>query len=258
MLTWAVRFFHRRAPAESEEAVSAIADIINRPCFASCTRLSWCRGDRFGGHITKAPEVVRKYLLDPQNEAIRLDNGRTNALAASMEIGTNDIRRTGLPLQAFIIVPLTDDTSSLEEAACDLAGTLRASVGAMSVWPDYDWASRFVHTSSLTEEQARSIGFSARRHREWRILARSQVQIDTEIPGPEWGLFLGPGHLAMLPAATLRTSGVFAEVRDLGEERTFLRMTEQPRDALVPDFEARLDRARGVLEPILADLGRLD
>lgn len=264
MLTWVVRFNHWWAPITSNETVLDIAEIVHRECFSACSRLAYDRRGTFGrpgrtgGHREKSPGIMREYLLDPQNESVQLDNGRSGPLTATMRFATGAVKREGIPYYSFVVVPWTDDEPARDEAACDLARVLRASIGAMSVWSNYNHAERFAFSQGLMEERARELGLSERRHKEWRLLARDQVQVDTEISGPEWGLFLSAGHLAKVPLATLRASGAFAEVRELEGTRAFLRLTDDPHDALAPGYEARLDRARDALRPILADLSRLD
>lgn len=263
MLTWVVRFDHWRPPSESEETVARIAEIVQEPCFSACVRVAYDRRDspgrrgRSGGYRKKEAAVVREYLLDAQNESIHLDNGRQGELTATMRFATGAVQREGIPFYSYVAVPWTDDEAARETAACDLARILPAAVGAMTVGRDYKHAERFGFSEGLMEHRARELGLSEQRHREWRGWASSLLARDTEIAGPEWGLFLGPGHLAKLPIAALRATNAFAEVRDLGESRAFLRLTDDPRDALAPDYEAHLDKAREALRPILADLTQL-
>ena len=258
MLTWVARFDHWWIPSDSEETAAQIAEILCRPCFRDCTRVNWGRRERWSGYEKKTPALIRDYIFDKQNDLVRLDSGRKGELNAGVNIDTGVIRIGGIAPTSRVAVPCPSDTADLEKAACDLALALRTALGAVTVWPNYNWAEKFAYGSSLTPEQAREMGLSELRHKEWRLQGRDQVQVDTEISGPEWGLFLGPGHLQKLPIAALRASGAFAEVRELGDNRAFLRLTDDPRDALAPDFEARLDRARVALAPILADLSRLD
>lgn len=259
MLTWVARFDHSWAPVESEETAAAIADIVQRECFSACSRVSYARSGSFGrpgrngGYKKKNAAIVREYILDARNESVHLDNGRQGELTASMRFATGAVRREGIPLFSYLAMPLSDDVTALEEAACDLAGALRVHVGAIAVFPVYRWAEKFGYSSDLMDDRAREMGLSERRHQEWNAWSNHRLARQSEIAGPEWGLFLSSGHLAKLPASVIRASGAFAEVRELEGDRAFLRLTDDPRDALAPDYEARLDKARDALRPILAD-----
>jgi hypothetical protein len=61
----------------------------------------------------------------------------------------------------------------------------------------------------------------------------------------------GPRAARSTPSA-LEASGVFHEVRRLSDDLVFLQLTDDPADALRPDFDTLLDPVRRVLAPILS------
>ncbi len=147
-----------------------------------------------------------------------------------------------------------EHTRARVDAFCELAVTVRAIAGCVSVEMDHGMAQRLAigRAAVILERDLQQPGMTVRRLCERRTYNKSNL--DRQVPGPEWGLFLGPGHLAVISADVLEASGVFHLVRRLGEELVFLQLTDDPADALRPDYDQLLDPVRRVLAPLLAPL----
>ena len=91
-----------------------------------------------------------------------------------------------------------------------------------------------------------------RRAQEREAHARYFERRETQIAGPEWGLFLGPGHLARVTP----DPAVFPVIRDVGRGKLCL-LSDNPEDALTAAFDVRLDAARQALAPILMDVSEV-
>jgi hypothetical protein len=86
-----------------------------------------------------------------------------------------------------------------------------------------------------------------RRAQERRAHSGYDRRIEAQIAGPEWGILLGPGHLALLAPTA------FPVIRDAGAGKLAL-LSEAPEDALAHPFERWLDAARRALAPLLMDV----
>ena len=71
---------------------------------------------------------------------------------------------------------------------------------------------------------------------------------------PEWGLFLGPGHVRRPEAAALaERAGVMERALDAAGERVFLQMTGDVRDVRDEAIEPAYGRYREALGSLLMD-----
>ena len=234
--------------------VKAIAEILARPCFAPLARASYRRKDRWSGHQKASLDVMASYLADPDNHDLGLDNGRSGDLSASATITTGVLQRTWMPgpalLLSHVLVPheaaLTADRIN---AACELFDALEAVSGAITVEPDYDLAQRF----ALGGNPKPRVGLSDQHRKERKAHALHDGDLPARLSGPEWGLFLGPGHLAAISRRGVEASGVFAIAKPVRDRALFVGVTNDPGDALLDRFESKLDRVREVLAPVLID-----
>lgn len=251
--TLAIQIEHAVRPARWR--AKAIAEILARPCFAPLSRASYRRKDRWSGHKNASADVMESYLADPENHDLGLDNGRSGQLIVSATITTGVLQRTWTPgpplLLSHILVPhdaaLTADRMS---ATCELFEALEGASGAITVEPDHDLAQRF----ALGGNPKARAGLSEIHRKERKAHSLHDGDLPSRLSGPEWGLFLGPGHLATLSREKIEGSGAFATVRPVGTHALFITMTNDPADALGDGFEAMLDHARRVLAPLLMDV----
>lgn len=250
--TLAIQIEHAVRP--TSWSAKTIAEILARPCFAPLARASYRRKDRWSGHQKASSEVMASYLADPENHDLGLDNGRSGDLSATATITTGVLQRTWTPgpalLLSHVLVPhdatLTADRIT---AACDLFAALAGASGAITVEPDYDLAQRF----ALGGNPKARAGLSERHRKERKAHGLHDGDLATRISGPEWGLFLGPGHLAAMPRQRFESSGLFAIVRPIGDHALFVGVTNDPMDALSDGFESKLDRVRELIAPMLID-----
>jgi hypothetical protein len=156
-------------------------------------------------------------------------------------------------------VSLPGDPSQMSariDAFCALAIQLRPLVGCVSMEPDLSMANTLeIGCSPPPLAEALTMpGFTERRVRERTAYSNYELPLERELWGPEWGLFLGRGHLALVPIQRIERSGVFTRVQQLGEDLVYIQLTDDPMDTLRDDYDVMLDRARDVLAPILTDL----
>jgi hypothetical protein len=263
--TLMLRLEHAFIPGRDDAAAAAVAEIVTRPCFAALRRvaLETARG-RTMHHSRTTTERVKALMQDPRCDIVDMDSGREQELSASARLETGLLRSKDYwdvypgPLEPHILVPYEPEHAQARIGAfCELAVVLRAIAGFVSVEMDHPMAHKVAIglAKSSLERGLQQPGMTWRRIRERRTY--SQKTLDREIPAPEWGLFLGRGHLASVSADVLEASGVFHQVRRLSDDLVFLQLTADPSDALRPDFDALLDPVRRVLAPVLSQ-PRLD
>jgi hypothetical protein len=255
-----LRLEHALVTGRDATVVSALAEIMMRPCFAPLQRMAFeTRRGRRMRHTTPSAEVIRAYLSDPQCDFVDMDAGRRREPNASARLPTGLVREHDYwvawpaPLTLEVIVPHDPGLARARiDAFCDLAMAVQAIAGCVSMENGFRLARRVGFGSSFHPAKLvnRQPGMTMRRLRERRSFDMSKL--DREVPAPEWGLFLSRGHLAVVPASALEASGVFHQVRRLGEDLVFLQLTADPADALRPDYDALLDPVRQVLAPILS------
>lgn len=250
--TLAIQIEHAVRPASWRAKV--LAEILARPCFAPLSRASYRRKDRWSGYRKASADVMESYLADPENHDLGLDSGRTGDLTASATITTGVLQRTWTPgppvLLSHVLMP-HDAALAADRmiAACELFEALEGVAGAITVEPDHDLAQRF----ALGGNPKARAGLSERHRKERKVHSLHDGDLPTRLSGPEWGLFLGPGHLATISREEIESSGAFATVRPVGDRALLVTVTSDPADALGDGFESMLDHARMVLAPVLID-----
>jgi hypothetical protein len=191
--------------------------------------------------------------MDHEVHYVAMDNGSAGEKSAGARFPTGEHNRTWNVAQAsfkaYVILP--HDPQLLDaRIAClkDLASALSVRFGAIAFEPTYEYAHAFVLAHGSP-----SAPLSDRRRAERRAHGLYADQVRSNIPGPEWGLFLTEEHLERVSLTTLKR--VFARVEPVREGLVYLQLTATPDD--LPDraaFDAALDNARSALQPILMDL----
>ena len=241
---------HRVAPGEEPRRATAIAELLERPCFASLTRVAAQSRAGDPQHRPKQRAATAESLRDPAAEAVALDCGRQGARIATARICTGPLDAAGVArpfLTSTIAIPAAPaHTRALLDAFVELATLLQAVAGYVAVEPDHDRAHRAALAQAPSREDVRNY---YRRAQERRAHCLYDRAIDTRIAGPEWGVLFGPGHLEI----SAPDPSAFAVIRDAGAAKLAL-LTEDPADALAHPFERRLDAARRALAPLLMDV----
>jgi hypothetical protein len=258
--TLVLRLAHALVPARDTAVVSTMAEIMTRPCFAPLERVSLeTRGGRNMHHTRPSAEVIQKHLCDPRCDVVDMDSGRQGDLIAAARLPTGLLLEPDYwvafpaPLEPQIIVPHDPGLARERiDAFCDLAAIVHAIAGCVSMENGFGHAHRVGIGRSTQPAKLMNTQPSLTLRRLAERKRYSKRKLDREVPAPEWGLFLGRRHLEVVPADEIEASGVFHQVRRLSDELVFLQLTEDPADALRPDYDALLDPVRRVLAPILS------
>jgi hypothetical protein len=257
--TLALRLEHAFIPGRDAGASAAVAEILTRPCFAELRRVALeTNKGRVMRHSATSRERVQALMQDPKCDMVNMDSGRHGELVADARIETGLLRDADYwdsfpaPLMSTVTAPHEASLMGARlEAFCELAVVLRAMAGCLSLEMNFRMACRLVNGNTPTPRKGlRQPGMTLRRLQERR--SYTQKISGRQIPSPEWGLFLGRGHLDQVSADALAATGAFHRVRVLGDDLVFLQLTADPADALRPDFDAMLDPVRRVLAPVLS------
>jgi hypothetical protein len=258
--TLVLRLEHAVVPGRNATVAGAMAEIMTRPCFAPLERVALeTHTGRSMCHTRPSAEVIQEYLRDPRCDVVAMDSGRQGDLTAEARLPTGLLLRPSswaaypAPMVIDVIVPHEPGLAMARmDAFCELARVVRAAAGCVSMERGYRLARRVGIGNSTMPAKLVNMqpGLTPRRLAERR--AYDLRKLDREIPAPEWGLFLSRGHLEKVPASALEQSGVFHQVRRLSDELAFLQLTDDPADALRPDYDALLDPVRRVLAPVLS------
>ncbi|HEY4244432.1 MAG TPA: hypothetical protein VGM88_31680 [Kofleriaceae bacterium] len=250
MTTLAFHIDHRVAPGHDAALATTLGEILSRPCFGALSRVGVNVKDRNKGHREISAKSIAECLLAPDSEAAVLDSGRPGALIASARIWTGrHIETYDDPkpwLASYVVIPLDAARwPALEDAFVDLTTALSAVAGYVAVERDYGHA----HSAALSEAPAQGeVRDFPRRAQERKGHYWYDKKIDAQIGGPDWGLILGPGHLARVAP----DPAVFVHVRDAGAAKLVF-LSRDPGDAVSEAFDSRLEAARKALAPILMD-----
>jgi hypothetical protein len=258
--TLVLRLTHAQVPARDATVASAMAAIMTRPCFAPLERMSLeTRTGRRLRYTSPSADAIRAYLCDPQCDFVDMDSGRHGELVATARLPTGRFLRPSswaaypAPMEPLIIVPHDPSLVGARiNAFCDLATAVHACAGCVSMENGFGIAHRLALGGSTHPEKLLAMQPSLTPRRLAERRRYDMRKLDREIPSPEWGLYLSRGHLDVVPADELEASGVFHRVRRLGDDLVFLQLTEDPADALRPDYDDLLDPVRRVLAPILS------
>ncbi len=258
--TLLLRLEHVLVPARDATVSSAMAEIMTRPCFAPLTRVALeTRQGRSMRHTKPSAEAIHMYLCDPKCDVVDMDSGRQGELSAAARLPTGLFLTPAswaaypAPMELQIIVPHDPGLARARiDAFCDLAVAVQGVAGCVSVENDFRLAQRVGFGTSTKPDKLVHLqpGLTLRRLAERR--SYDMRKLDREVPAPEWGLFLSRGHLELVSVDELEASGVFHQVRRLGDDLVFLQLTGDPADALRPDYDVLLEPVRRVLAPILA------
>ncbi len=258
--TLLLRLEHALVPARDATVVSAMAEIMTRPCFAPLKRVALqTRRGRSMRHTRPSVEAIQTYLCDPQCDVVEMDSGRQGELSAAALLPTGLVIEPDYwvaypaPLSLHVTVPHDPGLARARiDAFCDLALAVQAVGGCVSVENSFRLAQRVCFGRSVKPPELVNMqpGLTLRRLAERRSF--DMRTLDREVPAPEWGLFLSRKHLDVVSANELEASGVFHQVRRLGDDLVFLQLTADLADALRPDYDDLLDPVRRVLAPVLS------
>lgn len=253
MTTLAVHYDYACRLIDDAERRRRVAEVLCGPAFCELDRVSADRGARWFDHAPKSVEAIASILADHRNMAVSLDTGRGREIVASAQIksGTRETNLGALPHDGYLAFPMPADVEATISALLALADALDIGAGFIAAEPTYNAGQNVALGGAKPRPRP---GLSTRqaierRGRDWHI-----KQIHAELAGPEWGTFLGAGHLTRLDVDQVRASGAFARVELVSPRLAYLQVTAEPTDDLRDDFEARLGAARVALAPILMDL----
>jgi hypothetical protein len=228
--------------AQAPDTASRVAEILNRPCFAVLDRIVGASGE-----LPKSAVAITEILLD-LDATLRLTGTYEETVIArcDIEYGPNGRRFAVLVLP---YVPRWLDSALV--AIVELAHVLRAVSGAIATEPDYIHGVNYAFGALVAGpiDSSPRPGLS-----ELRLRERSRGSNATEIGGPEWGMFLGAGHIARVSFSALRDSNAFSRVIAVAPDLIFIQLTADPLDDFTDAFETNLERAAEVLAPVLMDL----
>ena len=253
MTTIALRIDHR-AWLDRPEVATTISRALDHPAFQDLRRVAYNTGVRETRHQPRTAASVKEILLSKDCDSVILDPGRKAGLNASGAIFTGrhilhwDADKR--VITSYVVVPY-DAASPLAiaEGFSLLAAALDAFGGYLCVEPDYARARSAAGGNQPRRHEVRDY---PRRARERKAHPRYAEWQETQIAGPEWGLFLGPGHLARVTP----DPAVFPIIRDVGRGKLCL-LSDNPEDALTEAFDARLEAARRALAPVLMDVSEV-
>ncbi len=210
-------------------------------------------------HTKPSTEAIQTYLCDPQCDVVEMDSGRQGELSASARLATGLVIEPDswvaypAPLSLQVIVPHDPGLAWARiDAFCDLALAVQVVAGCVSVENSHRLAERVTFGRSTQPAKLMDMQPSLTLRRLAERRSFDKRKLDREVPSPEWGLFLSRRHLDVVSANDLEASGVFHQVRRLGDDLVFLQLTADPADALRPDYDALLDPVRRVLAPLLS------
>lgn len=258
----ALRIDHAFAPAEDADACQAIADLLTRDCLRPLAHLALetVQGKR-QRHAGLSAATVVEFLREPSCDALHADSGRQQTLTAMARIVTGRNRALFsayvAPQVSGLLLPHDPDLLTARlDAFRELAVVLRAVAGCVSLEWDFDLAVAVMggHSPPPLERMLHYPGMSESRAREREAYQLAFETLDSQLPGPEWGIFLSAEHLRRLSADEMEHGGAFTAVSPLTDDLVYLQLTDDPSDALRHDYDYRLDSARAVLAPIFMDV----
>lgn len=256
--TIAARFRFPTFLVDDPSAARRVAEVLARPCLARLERVAAKKGDQLVMRTNATASGIAAHLAEHAFEGVVLENAGEGVVVASAEFPNGQHARSWpaspVGCYGYVAVPfVATDTNDVVRAACDLAIALDARSGAITVEPDYHSAQRWALESPRPKERT---GLSARRIQERRAHRRFEDDLATRVAGPEWGLFLGPGHLQHLDRRAIAAAA--ARVEEVSSSLLYVQASFDPLDDFTDAFDATLDALRGALAPVLMDLSRLD
>lgn len=251
---------HKFSGQGDEGATRRLSKLLTQPALAALKRVWYRVKDKEKAHESATQAQVFEYLRLPDAHAVGLDSGRGGDLvaAASFEIATPHTPDPDVvaPLLSWLVVPYDpEQRDALLNAFVGIAEVLRSVWGMTSVEANFDVAQLAALAKGPPRDQRAAYPLlTDDRIRYRRSPWYFDKKIDRAIGGPEWGTFLGPGHLETISAEKLRRSGAFFEVRELATGGAFLRLSEDPIDAQDDGILGLVTKGRAALEPIVLDV----
>lgn len=238
---------------------SSVAEILSRPCFGVLDRLCGRVNGKRTHHSEPSVQGIIGHLTSSFVDGAYLDakDGRETVALCEVENGARirEMMPPSIRYAVMLAIPFVEaEVSEVVTAACDLATCLQAGTGYVALEPRFGWA----HDIALGRSRPRDRpGVSFQRFQERCSRSSYDDRLVTELGGIEWGTFLGRGHLAQIDMESVRASGVFARIEQLGPELVYVQVTEHAADDLTDELEERLVEARRVLAPVLMRVAQL-
>jgi hypothetical protein len=236
-----------------------LASLLAAPCFHALTRVATRKGERHSKHQAKSRDALLAALSSNDAEACVLDSGRSGDMVA---LGNVDLALpytpdadVAAPMQLFAIVPYDEgQAGAAVDVFCELASTVSAVYGVVSVEPSLDIAHNFVLAGRFNDEQLAAYPLLTESRRRYRRASWfHNTKINVGIGGPEWGTFLGPKHVEQLALDDVKATGAFHEVRPLGYGGWFLQLTPNASDSQASNINDRIDAGCDALATIVLD-----
>lgn len=256
---WFCVLYHARSLRDDEDRARRAADLLNVPAMRAFRRIAVTIKSRETEHQPNSPEQLAKHLRHPEARGVWLDSGRSGDLDAlgiiTMALDFKPDVDIPAQMYSYLVLPyVAHDREAVLDVFCSFAELLEGAYGAASVEPSFQTA----HNAALAarpsaDDTPTYTVMTPDRVRYRKAPAYLFNEIHHGIGGPEWGTFLGPGHLARLPPATL-ASNAFHSVRPLAHGGAFVRLSEDPLDAQSDAILALVANARAALEPIVLDV----
>lgn len=256
---WALSLSHARSLRDDDDRARRAARLLNVPAMRAFRRVATSKNGRETEHGRNSPEVLLNHLMRPGAHGVWLDSGRSGELDSHgwIQIGLGYVPDADMlaPMSSYFTLPyVAEELEAVLDVFCELAEIFDAAYGATSVEPSFQSGQ---NAAMLTRPTAADLPtytvMTPDRIRYRRFPAYLANQVHHSIGGPDWGTFLGPGHLAGLPPETLKSSA-FHSVRPLAHGGAFLRLSEDPLDAHTDAILGLVARARAALAPIVVDV----
>ena len=253
---WALSLCHARWVRDDDDRARRAASLFNRPVMRAFRRAASSMNGRETGYGRNSPELLLKQLQRPGAHGVLLDSGRSGEIAANgwlqLGLGYEPDADMLAPMSSYFTFPyVADEREAVLDVFCELAETLEAAYGAASVEPSFNSGQNAAMiTRPAAEDLPTYTVMTPDRIRYRRTPGFLANQIHRGIGGPDWGTFLGPGHLARLPPDTLKSSA-FYQVRPLAHGGAFIRLSDDPLVAHTDAILGLVDRARAALDPIV-------
>lgn len=253
---WFCSLYHARSLRDHDDLAHRAASLLNVPAMRAFRRVAVSKNGRETEHVRNSPELLLKHLQSPAAHAVWLDSGRSGELEShgwiTIGLGYKPDADIVATMTSYFALPyVADEREAVLDVFCGLAEIFEAAYGAAAVEPSFNTAQNAAMGTRPSSDDAPTYTvMTPDRVRYRRTPGFLANQIHHSIGGPEWGTFLGPGHLARLPPDTL-ASDAFHHVRPLAHGGAFVRLSDDP---LVAHTDAILDlvaKARAALEPIV-------
>ncbi len=253
---WALGLSHACSLRDDEARARRVASLLNAPAMRAFRRVATSTNGRETEHGPNSPELLLKHLMRPGAHGVWLDSGRSGELDShgwiQIGLGYTPDADVLAPMSSYFTLPyVSEEREAVLDVFCGLAEVFDAAYGATSVEPSFESGRNAAMTTRPAAADLPTYTvMTPDRIRYRRFPGYIANQVHRSIGGPDWGTFLGPGHLARLPPDWLK-SDAFYSVRPLAHGGAFVRLSDDPLDAHTDGILGMVERARAALEPIV-------